>query len=828
MPNSIVPAGFPDRKSAEFRERPLAAKPVSGIFIVVLMMGTIFVNMSGTAIVQAAPNGPLRVHPTNPIYFTDNSGKAIRLGGHQIFNDMQDHTFSSRYTYNYATTLDWNWYLNFATARNINYIRGWTLFSFGRGATASDPAIYTQPLPYARTGPGTAIDGRPKFDLNTFNQAFFDQMYSRINSAGQRGIYVSIMLFDVFNFLNNGRTRPNSMWDGNPYYSANNINSINTDTDGDGNGTEFFTTTNQTWLNYQKAYIRKVIDTVNSLDNVIYEVANEVTSPAWQEEIVAYIKTYEAGKPKQHLILRSPGTQNVGGDQEFEAKTSVLNSAAQIYAIANWGETNNTVGRPGIWDMDHTVPGSTDHKFPWKALTRGYHFNLYDAPFEDPAQESAAWERVRYNVRATNTYAGRFNNLAAMIPQSNLASTSYCLADAGNEYIVFQPDSSSSFTVYGLIPGRQYSYEWFNTSTYSVTGTGNVTPSGSSYSFTPSYTGAVLYLRSSAMISVAAPNSGEIWPIGSTRTVTWSSTGSVGNVDIELSTDGGSSWRPALATNTANDGSQAIVVPDAFSKTCRMRVKQNSGGSPADTSDANFTITLGGDATLDGYVDGLDFSILLTNWHTSGKNFTTGDFTGDGYVDGLDFSILLTNWHVRATLAGNAAPAASGGQSLSSPASGSADEASTTSARTIKVNFQPASTDSPAGYLVDGGLVFGDRGNGYSYGWASANVTAVDRNSSASADQRYDTMVNLPAGGAWEIALPNGQYSVKLVCGDAGSTGTYKVNIETVPVVDAQTSNLKRWIEQSIAVVVSDGRLTISGAPGCSRAKICFVEITGQ
>lgn len=34
-----------------------------------------------------ALHGLLRVHPANPIYLTDNSGKAIYLAGHQIFND---------------------------------------------------------------------------------------------------------------------------------------------------------------------------------------------------------------------------------------------------------------------------------------------------------------------------------------------------------------------------------------------------------------------------------------------------------------------------------------------------------------------------------------------------------------------------------------------------------------------------------------------------------------------------------------------------------------------------------------------------------------------
>ena len=51
----------------------------------------------------------------------------------------------------------------------------------------------------------------------------------------------------------------------------------------------------------EKAYIRKVIDTVNDLDNVLYEVSNESGSPysdTWQANVISFVKQYEATKPK--------------------------------------------------------------------------------------------------------------------------------------------------------------------------------------------------------------------------------------------------------------------------------------------------------------------------------------------------------------------------------------------------------------------------------------------------------------------------------------------------------------------------------------------------
>jgi hypothetical protein len=147
----------------------------------------------------------------------------------------------------------------------------------------------------------------------------------------------------------------------------------------------------------------------------------------------------------------------------------------------------------------------------------------------------------------------------------------------------------------------------------------------------------------------------------------------------------------------------------------------------------------------------------------------------------------------------------------------------------VKINFQPASAPVPAGYLVDSGLPYGNRGNGYSYGWDKNNNTSRDRNSSLSPDQRYDTDILMQKGAArmWEIGLPNGSYTVLLVAGDAGAfDSTYKINVEGILTVDGIPSSSTRWISGTKTVTVSDGRLTISSATGANNNKICFIDIS--
>ena len=54
-------------------------------------------------------------------------------------------------------------------------------------------------------------------------------------------------------------------------------------------------------------------------------------------------------------------------------------------------------------------------------------------------------------------------NLAALVPQSDLASTHYCLADPGREYLIYRPKSESGELSVTLKPGT-YSVQWINTS----------------------------------------------------------------------------------------------------------------------------------------------------------------------------------------------------------------------------------------------------------------------------------------------------------------------------------------------------------------------------
>jgi hypothetical protein len=145
-----------------------------------------------------------------------------------------------------------------------------------------------------------------------------------------------------------------------------------------------------------------------------------------------------------------------------------------------------------------------------------------------------------------------------------------------------------------------------------------------------------------------------------------------------------------------------------------------------------------------------------------------------------------------------------------------------------KINFQPVGRPVPSGYLADVGSVFGDRGNGLSYGW---NLSAADftRDRGLLSDQRLDTLVHTQQFGVrtWDLMVPNGTYSVFLTAGDPQYfVGDYRFNVEGQLALSGVPTSGNRFITGTKQVVVTDGKLTITNASGAVNNRLSFVEVT--
>jgi hypothetical protein len=143
----------------------------------------------------------------------------------------------------------------------------------------------------------------------------------------------------------------------------------------------------------------------------------------------------------------------------------------------------------------------------------------------------------------------------------------------------------------------------------------------------------------------------------------------------------------------------------------------------------------------------------------------------------------------------------------------------------VNINFQPGDLDAPEGYLKDAGLIYGDRGNGFNYGWLN-DANPNMRNRVSHPDFLYGTLNHFQRQGEyfWEIAVPNGIYSVFVVMGDADYTDQVNsILIENTSFADPDGQD--NFDEYSAIMNISDGKLTLSPTSLSSNAKICFIEI---
>ena len=95
----------------------------------------------------------------------------------------------------------------------------------------------------------------------------------------------------------------------------NNVNGVNGDLDGDDSGEETHELLIPAVTGFQESYVKKVVDTVNDLDNVLYEISSgsHRKSHAWQCHMIRFIKQYEATKSKRHPVgmsIEYPGGSN--------------------------------------------------------------------------------------------------------------------------------------------------------------------------------------------------------------------------------------------------------------------------------------------------------------------------------------------------------------------------------------------------------------------------------------------------------------------------------------------------------------------------------------
>ncbi len=447
---------------------------------------------------QAA--GPLRVHPTNPRYFTDGTKDAagtlhaVYLTGSHTWANLVDIGPGDP-----PPAFDYTAYLDFLDRHHHNFFRLWR----EEQVLFLDERFVVAPHPWRRTGPGKALDGKPKFDLTKFDDGYFGRLRSRVQAAGRRGMYVGVMLFEGWA----QQQKKAEWWRDHPFHPDNNINGLDGDANGDGRGIEIHTLEVPAVTKVQEAYVRRVIDAVGDLDNVLWEISNEAGSysTAWQYYFIGFIRAEEAKRPKQHPVgmtfQYNPSTKLRGNNQTLFDSAADWISPNQVAPDGYNYKTN-----PPPADGRKVIVPDTDHlggiwgttAWVWKSFTRGLNPIFMD-PYDNAIigkTPPASWDPVRASLGHARLLANRVN-LAATIPDVKRASTGYCLTEPGVSHIVFAPDGGEFEVDLGETRAPS-SVEWLEVATGKITPAESV-GGGAKRKFRAPFEGAaVLFLQAPA------------------------------------------------------------------------------------------------------------------------------------------------------------------------------------------------------------------------------------------------------------------------------------------------------------------------------------------
>jgi hypothetical protein len=369
-----------------------------------------------------------------------------------------------------------------------------------------------------RTGPGLATDGGSKFDLTKFDPAYFARLRTRVDTLNRAGIYAGVYLFTgewLLRFRGPG--------DGYPFSGPNNVNGVEDGYRGGraetGLASVTMTATNAI-TDVQDAYVRKTLDTLNDLPNVLWIVSEEapLKSTWWNNHLISLVKQYERGKPYQHPVgyaaLESPPDSIL-----YNSDADWVAPSARISPLASCG-TGQPPCKVNINDSDHSYFGiwndtpQQNRNYAWQNFLNGNQVLFMDPYLLDYPRErrnlclspvngigklpDPRWENFRNNLGYVLRYSRKLN-LANVAPRSSLCSTKYCLAQTpptGAEYLAYAPGGGAfSMDLSAMPSSRKLAVEWFNPDA-GQTITERPIPAGSSSEpFSPPFRGdAVLYL----------------------------------------------------------------------------------------------------------------------------------------------------------------------------------------------------------------------------------------------------------------------------------------------------------------------------------------------
>jgi hypothetical protein len=420
----------------------------------------------------ASSQVPFMIHPENLKYFLFRGKPLVLVAASEHYGSVVNRRF------------DFEQYLAEAADKKQTVTR--TFLLYRELQSARNPCSPVKPespdyiAPWPRTGPGKAMDGEPKYDLDHWNPEYFMRLHRFLARASALEIVVELTVFS--------NTYSNDVWALNPLRQENNLQRI-----GSVEWPEYLSLSDSRLVERQSAYARKIVQETSGYDNVYYEICNEPggSKPRhatakevddWQQRMGGVIRGELQQLGRHHLLFgQSAFSYLPRFSQDFdEAFSDSPFDAVNVHPLPglSYGAHTYNLGefmskelhleqfrdfflavqgarKPCISDEDNAasmylddVGWTIDRKRAWTAIMTGAHYDFIDfsirAGIEAGTQESR--QKLRSWMRNLSEFIHSFDFVHARpmpewIESKPAHLVGAALAKPGLEYVAYLADS---------------------------------------------------------------------------------------------------------------------------------------------------------------------------------------------------------------------------------------------------------------------------------------------------------------------------------------------------------------------------------------------------
>ncbi len=234
---------------------------------------------------------PIRLDSSNPHYFLYKGKPTILITSAEHYGAVVNRAF------------DYVPYLNSLKSYGLNYTRIYPGAMFeAKDKWIRANTLGVEPdqliLPWARSDKPGYAQGGNLFDLDRWDKDYFLRLKDFVAQASKRDIMVEICFYNA---------QYDDTWPISPLFYKNNIQGV-----GNCHFNDAQTLKHPELVKYEDAYVGKIVQEVNSFDNVILEICDEPllngtpvdSAGAWIRHIIQVIKKTENNLPKKHIIAQ--------------------------------------------------------------------------------------------------------------------------------------------------------------------------------------------------------------------------------------------------------------------------------------------------------------------------------------------------------------------------------------------------------------------------------------------------------------------------------------------------------------------------------------------